>query len=212
MGIQQALVATLAAASVPTQIILVFGSSWTVPSDWNSSNNTIECIGAGFAGGGAYALRNNLSLTAGYPVSYHVGSTSNTASVASTWFSSTGTVLAAGSTSATGALASACVGNTKYSGGNFYYNGTTGGSGGAAGPHGAGANGTSSGGGAGDAGYGGAGGTMSSKDGSAGTEWGTAGSGGGGIALGGPTDGVGGLYGGGGRIGAPGVIVITYTP
>lgn len=33
-------------------VFLTSGTSWTVPSDWNSANNTIECIGGGGGGGG----------------------------------------------------------------------------------------------------------------------------------------------------------------
>ena len=69
----------------PTVVYLTSGSSWTVPSDWNSSSNTIECIGAGGSGassysqgfggggGGAYSLVSNLALTAGAMISYGVG-------------------------------------------------------------------------------------------------------------------------------------------
>ena len=32
-------------------IFLTSGSTWTVPSDWNISNNTIEVIGGGGGGG-----------------------------------------------------------------------------------------------------------------------------------------------------------------
>ena len=34
-----------------TTIYLVSGTSWTVPADWNSAANTIECIGGGGSGG-----------------------------------------------------------------------------------------------------------------------------------------------------------------
>jgi hypothetical protein len=37
-----------------TQIFIISGTSWTVPSDWNSSNNTIETIGGG--GGGLIVI------------------------------------------------------------------------------------------------------------------------------------------------------------
>jgi hypothetical protein len=70
-------------------IFLTTGTSWTVPSDWNNSSNTIETIGGGGlggdgaavsvgaggggAGGGGYAISNNVSLTAGLSVTMHVG-------------------------------------------------------------------------------------------------------------------------------------------
>ena len=64
-------------------IFLTTGTSWVVPNDWNSSNNTVECIGAGGGGdsgwenagggGGAYAKSVNLTLTPGASVTYQVG-------------------------------------------------------------------------------------------------------------------------------------------
>lgn len=62
--------------------------TYNVPGDWNSSNNSIECIGggggggwgsgggttaAGGGGGGAYSKVDNLSLTPGGTASYNVG-------------------------------------------------------------------------------------------------------------------------------------------
>ena len=35
-----------------TVIYLTSGSSWTVPGDWNNSDNSIEVIGGGAGGGG----------------------------------------------------------------------------------------------------------------------------------------------------------------
>lgn len=67
---------------------LTSGTSWTVPSDWNSSRNTIEVIGGGGGGGGAtsgatraasgggggaYSRAINASLTPGGTVTYAVG-------------------------------------------------------------------------------------------------------------------------------------------
>src|SRR5262249_43718009 len=61
-------------------------SSFTVPKNWNSSNNTVDVIGAGGGGGfdsinglqiggggGAWSRKKNVSLTAGNSVSYSVG-------------------------------------------------------------------------------------------------------------------------------------------
>ncbi|HVV15164.1 MAG TPA: hypothetical protein VHD55_02065, partial [Candidatus Paceibacterota bacterium] len=69
---------------------LLSGTSWTVPSDWNSSNNSIEVIGGGGkggdgtgsatarsgggGGGGAYSAVSNVSLTLNTPVAYQIGS------------------------------------------------------------------------------------------------------------------------------------------
>lgn len=73
-----------------TVIYLTSGSSWTVPSDWNSSNNTIELYGGGGGGGGGYSdgdyngsggggggggysRISNASLTPGSSIPYFVG-------------------------------------------------------------------------------------------------------------------------------------------
>lgn len=69
-----------------TKIFLTTGTSWTVPSDWNNSNNTIELIGAGgngssnggtsggsAGGAGGYAKVPNLNLTVGSTVTYQIG-------------------------------------------------------------------------------------------------------------------------------------------
>ena len=74
-----------AAGSGSTVIFLTSGSTWTVPSDWNSSNNTIEVIGGGGGGGssqysngggggGAWSKVTNASLTPGATVGVQVGS------------------------------------------------------------------------------------------------------------------------------------------
>ena len=113
-------------------IFLTSGSTWTVPNDWNNSNNTIECIGAGGGGsamvgqagygeiatgggGGAYSKISNLSLTYGANISISVG-TGGACGIAtygnspqaatnggSTWFN--GTALSSASVSAQGGAA-----------------------------------------------------------------------------------------------------------
>jgi hypothetical protein len=84
-------------ASFFKTVFLTSGTSFTVPSDWNSINNTIEVIGAGGGGsggangsscgkgciidglvgwgggGGAYSKISNLPLTPGATVTYQVG-------------------------------------------------------------------------------------------------------------------------------------------
>lgn len=231
-GVAQGIVAVSAGTK---QIILTSGTNWTVPSDWNNSNNKIECVAAGAAGGtyggggGAYARKNNLALTPGANISVQVG-TPGTYTVASTWFGSTSTVFAAGPVTTNGGLAASSIGDVVYSGGSASTSANASGGGGAGGPNGAGVSTTSgnSAGGAGDAGFGGTGSPYvasgTSSPGGNGTEWGTAGSGGGGggngTAAAGNPGGAGGNYGGGGggsakgvvSAGAPGVIVITYTP
>lgn len=163
--------------------------TYNVPSDWNSSNNSIETIGAGGGGGGgasaygggggggAYSKITNLSLTPGGTATYQIG-TGGAASTAGgdTWFN--GTTLGGSSVGAkggglggtanpspsggTGGASGSGVGTTKNSGGDG--SSTTskgGGGGGAAGPNGNGtsASANSANGGSGDTGSGGAGGT-----------------------------------------------------
>lgn len=67
-------------AFASTQVIfLTSGTIWAVPSDWNSTSNTIEVVGAGGAGGvaggggGAYSKMTNLTLSPDSSVSYQVG-------------------------------------------------------------------------------------------------------------------------------------------
>ena len=72
----------------PTAITLTAGSAWTVPSNWNSSDNSIEVIGAGGGGGGGghwrdssgqggggggYSKATNVTLTPGAPLAYAIG-------------------------------------------------------------------------------------------------------------------------------------------
>lgn len=144
-------------------IMLTSGVSWTVPADWNSLNNSIECIGGGGhgsgtgstgggGGGGAYSKIINLALTPGASVSYQIGAAGGAGVAADSWFSSTATLLAKGGVSATtntgafGGFAASGVGTTLYSGGNggnAAGNAGGGGGGGAAGNLGDGKNGGS---------------------------------------------------------------------
>lgn len=101
------------AARRTTQKVIILStpgtSTWTVPADWNSSNNSIHCIGAGQAGGesgstnayggagGDYARVDNLTLTPGASENYNVGvrstysGTNARADAADdTWFGGTG--------------------------------------------------------------------------------------------------------------------------
>ena len=117
------------------KIYLTSGTTWTVPSDWNSSNNTIEVIGSGGGGaggqnvgnggagggGGAYSAITNLPLVAAATVNIHLGSggAAGTGSGAGsaggdTWFngttlanSSVGAKGGSGGTNASGAPAAA---------------------------------------------------------------------------------------------------------
>lgn len=115
----------------PKTVTLTNGTSWVVPVDWNSADNSIELRGGGGSGGnntnattttgaggggGAYARINNFAATPGASIPVQIGAGGagrTTAGVGSagtaSWFSSTTTALAApgsgggsGTTSATG--------------------------------------------------------------------------------------------------------------
>lgn len=144
-----------------TQIViyLTSGSSWTVPSNWNSSNNQIECIGGGAGGGsgaatgggggGEYATITNFSATPGDIIPIHIGAGGAAATAGTdTWLNSTSTVLAkaggapSGTTGGLGGTGG--VGSTTHNGGNggnAASSGGSGGGGGAGGPNGVGGSG-----------------------------------------------------------------------
>ncbi|HXF55623.1 MAG TPA: hypothetical protein VNK52_16035, partial [Hyphomicrobiaceae bacterium] len=114
---------------------------WTVPQDWNSLNNSIECIGGGGGGGGngrggggggAYAKITNLVLTPGASVSYRVGAKglgggASGSHGGDTWFNGTdmsncsvgakGGQAGPSDEGGPGGSASASVGSVKFSGG-----------------------------------------------------------------------------------------------
>ncbi len=184
-------------------------TQWTVPSDWNSSNNTVEIIGGGGGGGeayggggGAYSKVVNVSLTPGSPVSYQIGAGGSAGSYfaganggdtylcnsISNCGSIVGTAVVAGAKGGEGGgfPSDPGLGGAGTSGvGTTKYAGGDGnlGGGGAAGPNGAGksASLTGNNGGAGDNGSGGSGGASNAAGGN-GAEWGSVGAGGGGGA------------------------------
>ena len=226
--------------ALPKTVLVPIGTQYTLPSDWNPSENTVEVYGeggnggttpggygGGGGGGGAYAKYVNLSDAAGTVEAIQIGTGG---SGNDTYFKTTGTVLAkhgttgSGQTPGTGGAASSSVGSLKNSGGagggGGGYNGN--GGGGAGGPSGAGSAGSAGAGGA--AAGGGAGGVLGGTIGGAG---GSSvpmggGGGGGGAASGGTTGGAGGTYGGGGGggpeyggtagTGGVGGIILTYMP
>src|SRR2546428_643566 len=65
------------------RLFLTSGTSWIVPTDWNSDPNTIEVVGGGGGapyrhqggggGGGAYSRIENLHLVPGAVVQYTIG-------------------------------------------------------------------------------------------------------------------------------------------
>ena len=151
---------------------LTSGASWTVPNDWNNSNNTIEVIGGGGGGftggfsvgtsgggGGAYSKITNLALVGGNPVTYQVGSGGGIGTNGGdTYFNGTGATCSAQSVCAKGGNTGANAGvggiggssasgiGTGNSGGNgaSAAGGAGGGGGGAGGPNGVGNNGVQS--------------------------------------------------------------------
>lgn len=151
-----------------TKIFLTSGTTWNVPADWDSSNNTIEIIGAGGSGGktasgansggggGAYAKIINQSLTSSSTVNIQIAAGG---SVADTYLqdNSNTTVVkaAAGANGVTGTsgggaggLTANCIGTTLFAGGtggnaNGGSGAAGGAGGGAAGSTGAGKNGAS---------------------------------------------------------------------
>lgn len=175
--------------------------TWVVPSNWNNSNNSIECLAGGGSGtttggaggGSAYAKATNVTLTPGAQISYSIG-----VAATDTWFNGSAVIGStcgakhgvSGSTTTGGAggLASGCYGGVGGANSNpgapYAYSGGSGGStstdagggGGAGGPNGAGA--TGSNGGVGGGGNGGAADNGVGGAGGAGGTTGTAGSGG----------------------------------
>jgi hypothetical protein len=143
---------------MPT-IFLTTGTSWTVPADFNPSNNTIEAIGGGADGvdgsgtagglggrGGCYAKISNfnpgVSTSISYQIGVHGGGTgAGTTPTSNTWFNDGATLVACGGVINT----TNSIGDVRFAGGNRgtgLTNGGGGGGGGAAGPNGAGGNAT----------------------------------------------------------------------
>lgn len=171
-------IAWVATPVYATTEFLTSGTSWSTPGDWNNSDNSIECIGAGGngaagattnssggGGGGAYAKITNVTLSGS--ISYVVGTGG---SVNDTYFngaaSSTASISCAagknalGTTAGNGGTAGNSTGTTKYAGGNGAAGAAlkaAGGGGGSAGNVGAGKGGAAA--GAGVAGGGGGGGS-----------------------------------------------------
>ncbi len=150
-----------AALAQNTVIFLTSGTSWTVPSNWNNANNTVEVIGSGGAhksssatagaGGGSYSKANNLALTPGSSVPYNIGISGLASPGESTWFGSTtrssAPVAATGGCNANSHTT--CTNSTSANKGSVIHAGGNGGNdnnlagfaaggGGAAGPHGVG--------------------------------------------------------------------------
>lgn len=157
------------AQAVDTVIFVTSGTSWTVPSNW-SSTNTIEVIGgggggdsaantgSGGGGGGAYSKITNLSLTPSSSVTIQVGTGgAQDLDGTATWFNGAtcagasvcgdGGLQGLNAAGGTGGTTINSVGTTKFAGGaggaGNTGGDTGGGGGGAGGPGGAGMNGGS---------------------------------------------------------------------
>lgn len=211
-----------------TVIFLTSGTSTTIPADWNSANNSVECIGGGGSGkagdpcsgggggggGGGYSKILNETYTQSASRTIAIGGVAGDTSMKKDDNSTTACLAKGGATatSTTGGIGGAAAsgtGATKTSGGaggnGFTVGGGGGGAGGPSADGVAGANGTGTGnGGAGNGGAGGAGGAAGAPGGVGGDGLdlgdGTKGTGGGGGAGNGASSagGAGGLYGGGG--------------
>ena len=96
------------AGTTQTAYILTSGTTWTVPVNWNSSNNTVYMIGAGGGGaasavsgdnraagggggGGGYTVLTNQSLTPAASIPYTIGTSLSDTNGGSTTFNTTNT-------------------------------------------------------------------------------------------------------------------------
>ncbi|MBX9765601.1 hypothetical protein K2X83_03095 [Patescibacteria group bacterium] len=208
--------------SAATVIFLTGGTSFTIPSDWTTTNS-IECIGSGGdgrlgsatqarggGGGGAYAGVFNLSLSGSISYAIAAGGTFSTGTYFNGVSSTSASVSCQSGKNAAvlnggaGGTTAGSIGTIKYAGGNGEGGSTGcsgslegGGGGGAGGPFGAGDAGSLSTGGLAGGGFGGSG------NGASGFEWNYgsgagSGAGGDGSFGGGGQAGFGGFYGGGG--------------
>jgi len=120
-------------------VVIISGTTWTVPKSWNNSNNSVSCIGGGGGGGantggaatgggggGARAISNNISLTIGASIPVSIGAGGAINGVGGDTSFNSGTVLAKGGnggaatsgTGGTGGSATNSTGTTKWNGGN----------------------------------------------------------------------------------------------
>jgi hypothetical protein len=122
---------------------LTTGTTWTVPSDWNNSNNTIYMIGGGASGatgavsgnnraagggggGGGYTAVTNFSTTPSTVINYQVGVAGTTTITAGSTTWNTGAYTAGGGTRGTATTTPTSAGGA---GGTGTYAGGTGGAG-----------------------------------------------------------------------------------
>lgn len=142
---------TAFAATTTVTITATTTTSWTVPTDWNNSQNSVKVIGGGGGGwttaaggggnggggGGAYAESNNLVLTPDDSITIQVGDMgAPSASGTDSWFNGSTCLLATacaraggGATSATGALGGGAGGGDTSNYGTSTFAGGNGGTG-----------------------------------------------------------------------------------
>lgn len=117
-------------------VVLTEGTQWRVPDDFDSSNNSVECVGGGASGligaanggngggGGGYG-RKRLTLTPGAYVNYQIGQGNTDGDGTATWFKTSTTVRGnGGKRDGTGGGG---IGTTVYTGGAGGVQGGTGG-------------------------------------------------------------------------------------
>lgn len=142
LGFVLAITAPFGSKPVSASIFLTSGTSWTVPTTWNSASNTIEVIGGGGGGstgftgstgasaqggagggGGAYTKITNATLTPGASVTIAIGTGGGTATAGSD------TYICNSASNCASILGSAVIAGAKGGGGG---SGLTAGAGGAA--------------------------------------------------------------------------------
>lgn len=135
------------AYATPIQIVLTSGTTWNVPPAWDSTNNSIEAIGAGGdggdavastlagagGGGGEYRKVTNVTLTPSSTVDINIPGGGAGSGVAGAWLKNSGGTIqieAKNGGNASGATAGA--GGTGGTGATANYDGGAGGNGGVA--------------------------------------------------------------------------------
>jgi len=133
------------AIDTATVVVLTSGTTWNVPSDWNSSDNTIEAIGAGGngalaigsstagggGGGGEYRKSANITLTASSTIDIHLPAGGDGNSASGSWVKNGagggGTIVLEAKNGGNASGLTGGAGGTGGTGASANYNGGTGG-------------------------------------------------------------------------------------